>query len=164
MGIANLGENMNAKDWISDPKVIEKSKKGYAHFDLRMDISKASGYVTNPDKVAHHGFYPFIHYVMKINKYNKQKGKKSKEREICYAAHIDRCIYQFYSAILNESYNLYLDKEGIDSVSVAYRTNLQKNWFLCSTNATTRYWNAAISVSAAMLWKFFPLICMKRTA
>ena len=127
MGIANLGENMNAKDWISDPKVIEKSKKGYAHFDLRRDISKASGYVTNPDKVAHHGFYPFIHYVMKINKYNKQKGKKSKEREICYAAHIDRCIYQFYSAILNESYNLYLDKEGIDSVSVAYRTNLQKS-------------------------------------
>ena len=73
-------------------------------------------------KIAHHSFYPFIHYVMKMDKYNKRTGVKHKEREICYASHMDRCIYQYYSAILNENYNKYLDKENIAMVPVAYRT------------------------------------------
>lgn len=40
---------------------------------------------------------------------------------------MDRCIYQYYSAILNENYNKYLDKENIAMVPVAYRTNLKKS-------------------------------------
>ena len=118
---------MDVKSWISDSKVIEKSKKGYAHFDLRTDISKVSEYITRPEKIEHHGFYPFIHYVMKMDKYNKKDGKDTKKREICYAAHLDRCIYQYYSALLNEKYNLFLEKEELNMVPVAYRTNLQKS-------------------------------------
>lgn len=67
-----MGWFMDVKSWISDSKVIEKSKKGYAHFDLRTDISKVSEYITRPEKIEHHGFYPFIHYVMKMDKYNKK--------------------------------------------------------------------------------------------
>ena len=108
MGIANLGvKMMDIKAWISNPKVIANSKKGYAHFDLRTDITKVSEYISNPEKVARHSFYPFIHYVMRMDKYNKKTGVKPKTREICYAAHMDRCIYQYYSAILNENYNKY---------------------------------------------------------
>ena len=69
---------MDVKAWISNPKVIAKSKKGYAHFDLRTDITKFSEYVTNPEKVARHSFYPFIHYVMRMDKYNKKTGVKHK--------------------------------------------------------------------------------------
>lgn len=99
MGIANLGvKMMDIKAWISNPKVIANSKKGYAHFDLRTDITKVSEYISNPEKVARHSFYPFIHYVMRMDKYNKKTGVKPKTREICYAAHMDRCIYQYYSA------------------------------------------------------------------
>ena len=118
---------MNITTWVSNPKVIANSRKGYTHFDVRTDISKVSGYITNPMKIAHHSFYPFIHYVMKMDKYNKRTGVKHKEREICYASHMDRCIYQYYSAILNENYNKYLDKENIAMVPVAYRTNLKKS-------------------------------------
>lgn len=118
---------MDVKAWISNPKVIAKSKKGYAHFDLRTDITKFSEYVTNPEKVARHSFYPFIHYIMSMDKYNKKTGVKQKKREICYAAHLDRCIYQYYSALLNENYNSYLKEQGISSVPVAYRTDLQKS-------------------------------------
>ena len=118
---------MDVKAWISNPKVIAKSKKGYAHFDLRTDITKVSEYVTNPEKVARHSFYPFIHYVKRMDKYNKKTGVKQKKREICYAAHLDRCIYQYYSALLNENYNSYLKEQGISSVPVAYRTDLQKS-------------------------------------
>lgn len=128
MGIANLGvKMMDIKAWISNPKVIANSKKGYAHFDLRTDITKVSEYISNPEKVARHSFYPFIHYVMRMDKYNKKTGVKPKTREICYAAHMDRCIYQYYSAILNENYNKYLIEQNIESVPVAYRTNLKKS-------------------------------------
>ena len=79
MGIANLGvKMMDIKAWISNPKVIANSKKGYAHFDLRTDITKVSEYISNPEKVARHSFYPFIHYVMRMDKYNKKTGVKPK--------------------------------------------------------------------------------------
>lgn len=81
MGIANLGvKMMDIKAWISNPKVIANSKKGYAHFDLRTDITKVSEYISNPEKVARHSFYPFIHYVMRMDKYNKKTGVKPKTR------------------------------------------------------------------------------------
>lgn len=115
---------MNTQEWLEDSKTIQKSKKSYAHFDNRTDIKKVSNYITDPDKVEHHGFYPFIHYVQKNVKYNKEKGKKVKERDICYAAHIDRCIYQYYSFKLNEFYNERIKLDGIEEVPVAYRTDL----------------------------------------
>lgn len=111
-------------NWITSEKAIQKSKKGYAHFDQRTDISKCKSYITTPQNIASHGFYPFIHYEKSMIKYHKNKGKKIKIRDICYAAHIDRCIYQLYSHILNELYNDEIEKRGISSVSVAYRTDL----------------------------------------
>ena len=99
---------MNITTWVSNPKVIANSRKGYTHFDVRTDISKVSGYITNPMKVAHHSFYPFIHYVMKMDEYNKRTGVKHKEREICYASHMDRCIYQYYRVKLNNKNTSFL--------------------------------------------------------
>ena len=76
------------------------------------------------------GIYPFIKYVMRYDRFHKVNGKLAfdpKEREICYSAHIDRCIYQYYSALLNEKYNLRLKHDGINNVPVAYRTDLHCN-------------------------------------
>ena len=50
-----------------------------------------------------------------------------KSRDICYASHIDRCIFQLYSHILNELYNQEIKQRGIDDVPVAYRTDLGLN-------------------------------------
>lgn len=121
---------MDENKWFSDENVIQKSKKAYAHFDLRTNVVKARKYITNPDKIKHHGFYPFIKYVMRYDRFHKVNGKLAfdpKEREICYSAHIDRCIYQYYSALLNEKYNLRLKHDGINNVPVAYRTDLYCN-------------------------------------
>ncbi len=115
---------MEIQQWLTDKATIEKSKKNYAHFDVRTDISHCREYISDPKNIASHGFYPFIHYVKKIVKYNKDKGKREKERDICYAAHIDRCIYQLYSHILNEKYNQRINDDGLSNVVVAYRTNL----------------------------------------
>ena len=118
---------MNVQEWLDNQKTIQKSKKGYAHFDYRIDITKAAEFIKNPENVAHYGFYPFIHYTMKMNKYSAKTGKKNKKREICYAAHLDRCIYQYYAWGLNELYNKKIRKLGIEKVPVAYRKDLNES-------------------------------------
>lgn len=121
---------MDIDKWFNDKKVIQKSKKSYAHFDLRTNLVKARNYITNTKNVTHHSFYPFIQYDLKYKRFHKVKGKLQpdpKDRLICYSAHIDRCIYQYYSALLNEKYNLRLKRNGINNVPVAYRTDLYCN-------------------------------------
>ncbi len=126
---------MTKEEWLTDEKTIDRSKKKYAHFDWRTDVSQQRDYISKPDKVATHGFYPFIHYEKRTAKFNKKKGKKIKVRDICYAAHIDRCIFQYYSFMMNELYNERAKADGISSVAVAYRTDLHKSNIHFSKNA-----------------------------
>lgn len=118
---------MTIEEWISQPETIEKSKKQYAHFDHRTDLSKCFKYVSTAGNISRHSFYPFIHYKKNMSKYSAQLGKKKpKERDICYASHIDRCIFQYYSFLLNELYNRRIQDDGIFEVPIAYRSDLHK--------------------------------------
>ena len=103
-----------------------ESARQYAHFDLKVSLKNVWSYISNPNNVVKHGFYPFIQYERKYIKYSK-KGKKEKTRKLCYSAHIDRYIYSYYGYLLNQKYNKYMAKRNIDMVSVAYRDNLRKN-------------------------------------
>ena len=118
---------MTATEWLDSKDAVERSKKPYAHFDWRTDISQQRAYIADPERVAQHGFYPFIHYEKRALKYSKKKGRKEKKRDICYAAHIDRCIYQYYSFLLNSLYNKRVEKNGTSASAVAYRTDLHEN-------------------------------------
>lgn len=118
---------MTSQDWLNSETTVKRSKKSYAHFDLRTDIGRLRSYIAAPGKVASHGFYPFIHYQIKMVKFSKSKGPREKTRDICYAAHIDRCIYQYYSFLLNELYNERVRSDGTSDVAVAYRTDPHKN-------------------------------------
>lgn len=118
---------MTPTEWLNSADAVDRSKKPYAHFDWRTDIGQQREYIANPDKIAKHGFYPFIHYEKRTLKYSKKKGRKEKKRDICYAAHIDRCIYQYYSFLLNELYNKRVKKDGTSASAVAYRTDLHEN-------------------------------------
>ena len=118
---------MTATEWLQSKEAVERSKKMYAHFDWRTDISQQREYIADPDKVTMHGFYPFIHYKKRTLKYSKSKGRKEKIRDICYAAHIDRCIYQYYGFLLNSLYNERVAKDGTSAVAVAYRTDLHES-------------------------------------
>ena len=120
-----LGDKMiNYRDWLMSEKTIIKSQRYYAHFDYRTDISKCVDYISDTDNITTHAFYPFIHYIKEVNKYSRANGMESKPRNICYAAHIDRCIYQLYNFLLNNLYNDYCTKLDINDVAVAYRTNM----------------------------------------
>ena len=113
---------MTLTEWLNSADAVEHSKKPYAHFDWRTDIGQQREYIADLDKVAKHSFYPFIHYEKRTIKYSKKKGRKEKVRDICYAAHIDRCIYQYYSFLLNALYNERVRKDGTSAAAVAYRT------------------------------------------
>lgn len=102
--------------------------KYYAHFDNKINWNKVRHIVENPDKVAIHGFYPFIHYTKKAIKFNKEIGKKPpKLREIFYSSHLDRYIYEYYAYKLNCYYNKRVNKDGINRCAIAYRINLHKS-------------------------------------
>ncbi|MCJ0931523.1 reverse transcriptase domain-containing protein [Virgibacillus halodenitrificans] len=51
--------------------------------------------------------------------------KKTKEREIFYASHIDSFIYKYYGDLLNNRYNETVKDLGTDQVATAYRNNLE---------------------------------------
>ena len=118
---------MTPTEWLNSADAVERSKKPYAHFDWRTDIGQQREYIADPGKIAKHGFYPFIHYEKRTLKYSKKKGRKEKKRDICYAAHIDRCIYQYYSFLLNTFYNERVKKDGTSASAVAYRNDLHEN-------------------------------------
>lgn len=99
--------------------------KYYTHFDVKKYYKDYEKRVENIVWVGKHGFYPFIHFSMNFNKYTNDldgnKYIKPKERDIYYSAHIDRYIYEYYGNRLNNRYNAYLKKNGINRVSTAYR-------------------------------------------
>lgn len=112
--------------------IIEWRKKNrgtraYAHFDGRVSLDQVWEYVDNPQKVASHGFYPFISYDKVSNKYSKKTGIKEKTRKLCYSAHLDRCIYQYYGYKLNLLYNNKAISDKLNEVAIAYRDNLHQN-------------------------------------
>ena len=99
--------------------------KYYTHFDTKKHHKNYEERIKNPNWVSKHGFYPFIHFQIGMNKYTDDgSGKKHikyKNRDIYYAAHIDRYIYQYYGNRLNNKYNEYAKNKGINRVSIAYR-------------------------------------------
>ncbi|HZG15711.1 MAG TPA: reverse transcriptase domain-containing protein [Candidatus Bathyarchaeia archaeon] len=99
--------------------------KGYTHFDNRISIEKVKDKIQNPCWVSKHGFYPFVHFKIEFQKYNKKdKSKKEKVRKIFYASHIDSFIYKYYGDELNNHYNRIANELGINEVATAYRNNL----------------------------------------
>jgi hypothetical protein len=119
---AILEKHMDICEW----KNKNDFAKRYAHFDKRVRLSAVWDDINNPDVVSKHGFFPFIHYTKIQNKYKRGEGVVTKERELCYAAHIDRCIYLLYAYKLSELYNARVIADGTSECAVAYRTDLGK--------------------------------------
>lgn len=106
-------------------KEIFKDKR-YTHLDVKKCHQDYEERVKNVKWVSRHGFYPFIHFEINLDKYiDDESGKhvKPKTREIYYSAHIDRYIYEYYGNKLNNAYNQYVTEKGIGKIPIAYRNN-----------------------------------------
>ncbi len=103
----------------------------YAHFDYPVSLESCMSKIKDPDYVARYAFYPFIHYSMKSRKLVDKNGTirndNPKVRNIKYAAHLDSWIFRYYAYLINEQYNKRVLTDGLNDVSVAYRSNLGKN-------------------------------------
>lgn len=116
---------MTLDEWKDHQSQVNYSQ--YTHFDYRVSLNKCFKYITSPEKIAHHGFYPFIHYTQTSNKVKDGQKCEPKLRQIYYAAHIDSWIYRYCAYVINEAYNSRLETDGLFNVAVAYRTNLGKS-------------------------------------
>lgn len=116
---------MNLNEW----KEKHRASRNLAHFDAKVSLAQVWEYISDPKKVATHGFYPFINYTLSTRKYDEagENKTKVKDREICYSAHIDRFIYQYYGFLLNQHYNRRAEDDGIEEASIAYRDKLHRN-------------------------------------
>ncbi|WP_280771831.1 reverse transcriptase/maturase family protein [Salipaludibacillus daqingensis] len=122
-------DNRLRLDTLASSSKIQESKyktKRYVHFDRKVAFKRVKNKVNDPCWIAEHGFYPFIHFQIRFNKYIKKDNlKKIKEREIFYASHIDSFIYKYYGDLLNHKYNERVKELGTDQVATAYRNNLE---------------------------------------
>ena len=112
---------------MKNKKDKSKSVKGYTHFDYRSSLNQNFEYVSNPENVANHGFYPLIHFKDIQKKYDKTKDRKYKQkvRKLYYSSHLDRSIYMHYASILNKKYNERIKADDMDDSVIAYRTDLR---------------------------------------
>lgn len=99
----------------------------YFHFDRPVAEKAATAYVTNPDRVCAHSFYPFIRNTAVTVKTTyipryKMFQPVPKKRDISYAAHMDSHIYAYYSSILSKAYERKLAEYGLDTSVLAFRS------------------------------------------
>lgn len=103
-----------------------KTRK-YLHFDRPLGQKAALDYVSSPQRVTAHPFYPFISYTSSIIKYrlDADRGvfaKNPKPRLISYSAHLDSHIYAYYCFVLSQAYEHELIRSGLHTSVLAFRS------------------------------------------
>ena len=64
--------------------IKNNGKRKYAHFDKRLGLKESYKYISDPENIEKHNFYPFIYYEKKIYKFNKENGLKEKNYIILF--------------------------------------------------------------------------------
>ena len=110
------------------------SRKPYIHFDLPLSPGDANAYVTDPEKVARHAFYPLLKYELLAPRVVKSPPgsakafvKEPKSRRIAYPAHKDGYIFSFYKSILEKPYEKWLTENGLGETVTAFRSTGENN-------------------------------------
>jgi hypothetical protein len=103
-------------------RVTPQDLKKYPHFDAFISPEKATVYVTNPERVSKHPFYPFMHYKQRWTRF-APKGQPGavKERPIRYAARLDAYIFSYYRHILSGLYEEQLRRAKLGNSVLSYR-------------------------------------------
>jgi hypothetical protein len=97
--------------------------RGYLHFDHKVSKQRALAYVTQPQKIEHHAFFPFLAYTKSTPRYKPVKKKvEPKNRDIYYAAHLDSHIYAYYAYVLGGLCERALKGTPAENSVLAYRT------------------------------------------
>lgn len=102
--------------------------KHYAHLDAKRSYESLLNVIKNPNWVCQHGFLPLVHAVLKTKKRTGTHCKPVwKRRDIYYASHMDRYIYQWYARLTAVAYEKYITDNKFEDSPIAYRRGLEKN-------------------------------------
>ena len=109
-------------------------RKPYLHFDQPLSERKAVEYVSDPERIARHPFYPFLTYTLTTPRIRKSLPgsskpfvKEPKERPIAYPAHKDGYIFAYYKTKLEGPYEAWLKSKGLDNAVTAFRRTGENN-------------------------------------
>lgn len=135
------------KEWLKS--ISEKKFKNYTHFDTNKpikdsqeDLSAFESFL-NPKNIIKRNFWPLIRYEIKEKKFIRFEDEipdnnyfhdtarenenedffwhKKKIRPISYASHYDSYIYSYYSFMLSEKYEEFLNSKSLENNVLAYR-------------------------------------------
>lgn len=119
--------------------------RNYLHFDKKISAEKLFNYISDPEKISKHSFFPTISYSLKEQKIsrvlnrrylkvngsslvlNKDEDFYKKNRLINFPSHIDGNIYAYYSKNLEEKYELFLKNNNMSENIIAFRRIIEKN-------------------------------------
>ncbi len=117
---------MNTTAWYA--------RKPYLHFDFPLSERKAVEYVSDPERVGRHPFYPFLTYTLTTPRIRKSAAgsskpfvKEPKERPIAYPAHKDGYIFAYYKTKLEVPYEVWLRSKGLNNSVTAFRRTGENN-------------------------------------
>ena len=108
--------------------------KRYIHFDLPLSPEDATAYVSDPQKVKRHPFYPLLSYELITPRTRKSPlgsgkpfTKEPKLRPIAYPAHKDGYIFSYYKSLLEGPYEDWLNGKGLREAVTAFRSTGENN-------------------------------------
>lgn len=106
-----------------------------------MSPAAATAFVSNPENIAKHSFYPFVEFVILSRRYRTEKlpdasGKKikrrksvsPKERPIKLSSHKDGYVYSYYARKLSDLYESYIEDKTFSEAVIAYRPKMGTNY------------------------------------
>jgi hypothetical protein len=110
------------------------TKKPYPHFDLPLGQRRAFEYVSDPQRVTQHPFYPLIQYNL-VRPRIRKCGiadcigfvKEPKLRTIAYPSHKDGYIFAYYKSLLEGPYEAWLIANGLNEAVTAFRSINENN-------------------------------------
>ncbi len=115
---------------IAHPNSISLKVRRYLHFDEPIRPEQALKSVRSPRLIGKWQFLPLLRTTVKTRKIKREPSgvlrQSPKERPICYAAHRDAALYQYYSHILSLQYEKLLAISGFSDSVTAFRVGLGK--------------------------------------
>ena len=118
------------------------SRKPYLHFDEPLGEAAALGYVSDPENVARHPFYPLLSYELsnpRIKKLalgsDKLFERVPKVRPIAYPSHKDGYIFSYYKHLLEPVYEEWLREQEMGGSVTAFRSKTGENNISLATKA-----------------------------
>lgn len=145
-------------------------RRSYNHFDYPPSFEAAHRIVGDMPKIARRQFLPFIGYVDEKRRYRTDNSDRTiprklrpikvsvKKHDICYAAHGDAAVYQYYASLIHGPYEAFLKTAGLDDCVIGYRSGKGSNIDMAAEAFCEIFARGNVAALCFDIENFFPSI------